>query len=65
MKKWEACLWKRSYDSEAEAKERGSVVYMCVYCGKYHRATDPQYLHEPKHVSRKRFMEKALRRATA
>lgn len=42
MKKWEACIWKRSYDSEAEALKANEYfpeqeTYLCVYCCKWHR----------------------------
>ena len=41
MKKWEACIWKRAYDSEALALAGGDApnqdAYLCVYCGKWHR----------------------------
>ena len=38
MKKWEACLYKLGFDTEAEAQQNGMTVYLCVYCGKFHRA---------------------------
>ena len=62
MKKWEACLFKRAYETEAEAQVQGCTVYMCIFCGKYHRATDPKARREPKFVSEKRFMKKAAKR---
>ena len=41
MKKWEACIWKRGYDSEADALAGGDNkaqdAYLCVYCCKWHR----------------------------
>jgi len=43
VKKWEACIWKRAYDSEAEAMAGGDDktqdAYLCVYCCKWHRRT--------------------------
>lgn len=62
MKKWEACLFKRAYPTEAAAQEKGSIVYLCIFCGQYHRATDPAMRREPKFVSEKRFMKKAAKR---
>jgi hypothetical protein len=38
VKKWEACLYKLGFETEAEAQQNGMAVYMCVYCGKFHRA---------------------------
>ena len=32
-----ACAIKRAYATEAEAEETGSRVYMCLWCGKWHR----------------------------
>jgi hypothetical protein len=42
MKKWEACIWKRAYDSEADALKANEYfpeqeTYLCVYCCKWHR----------------------------
>ena len=42
MKKWEACIWKRAYDSEAGALKANEYfpqqeTYLCVYCCKWHR----------------------------
>jgi hypothetical protein len=31
------CAIKRAYATEAEAQEPGSRVYMCLWCGKWHR----------------------------
>ena len=62
MRRWEACLFKRAYATEAEAQIKGSTVYLCIYCGQYHRATDPAARREPKFVSEKRFMKKAAKR---
>jgi hypothetical protein len=43
VKKWEACIWKRAYESEAEALAGGDDptqdAYLCVYCCKWHRRT--------------------------
>ena len=38
MKAFEACLYKLAFDSEEAAKQNGMTVYMCIYCGKFHRA---------------------------
>lgn len=42
MRKWEACIWKRAYDSEEEALAVNKYfpeqeTYLCVYCCKWHR----------------------------
>jgi len=42
VKKWEACIWKRAYDSEADALKASKYfpeqeTYLCVYCCKWHR----------------------------
>ena len=37
MKSHDACLFKRAYETEAEAQEKGSEVYFCIYCCKFHR----------------------------
>lgn len=42
MKKWEACIWKRAYDSEEAALKANKYfpeqeIYLCVYCCKWHR----------------------------
>lgn len=41
MKKWEACIWKRGYNSEADAlaggRDKTQDAYLCVYCFKWHR----------------------------
>ena len=42
MKKWEACIWKRAYDCEADALKASKYfpeqqTYLCVYCCKWHR----------------------------
>jgi hypothetical protein len=31
------CAMKRAYATEADAVELGSRVYMCLWCGKWHR----------------------------
>lgn len=42
MRKWEACIWKRAYDSEADALRANKYfpqqeIYLCVFCCKWHR----------------------------
>jgi hypothetical protein len=39
VKSHDACLFKRAYETEAEAQEKGSEVYFCIYCCKFHRRT--------------------------
>lgn len=38
MRRFEACLYKLGFDTEAKAQQNGMEVYLCVYCGKFHRA---------------------------
>ena len=66
MKSHDACLFKRAYETEAEAQEKGSEVYYCVYCCKFHRRTlmaskqgAARFAHDAK------FMKAAMKRMKA
>ena len=66
MKDHEACLFKRAYETEAEAQEKGSEVYFCIYCFKFHRRTSmvskqgaARFAHDAK------FMQAAMKRLKA
>ena len=69
MKKWEACIWKRAYDSEADALAASKYfpeqeTYLCVYCCKWHRRS-PMGVRDAKGAA-KHFAElraKQIRRA--
>ena len=37
MKSHDACLFKRAYETEAEATGEGQEVYFCLYCERWHR----------------------------
>ena len=39
LKKFKSCHVKARYGSEEEAAAKGSTVYLCSLCGKYHRST--------------------------
>lgn len=34
-----SCFTKRAYETEAEAITPGQDVYLCLFCGRWHRAT--------------------------
>lgn len=69
MKKWEACIWKRAYDSEEDASAASKYfpeqdTYLCVYCCKWHRkspASAKQAKDQKRHFAELR--AKQIRRA--
>jgi hypothetical protein len=68
VKKWEACIWKRAYDSEADALANGQEAYFCVYCSKWHcrmpiAAKQRQGAKRHERIFRAKAMERARRAA--
>jgi hypothetical protein len=66
MKPFEACLFKRGYDTEAEALQNGMEVYFCLYCCKFHsRMSLANKRKENRFAHRERFFACAKRRRAA
>jgi hypothetical protein len=66
VRKSEACLWKRAYDSERQALRASKYfpeqeTYLCVYCCKWHRRSPASVEHNANHFAQLR--AKQIRRA--
>jgi len=37
--RWKSCERKRAYESAELARQKGQDVYLCQFCGKWHRTS--------------------------